>query len=118
MVNDTALTYDSNWFGATGRGLGDFNDDVHHSETVNATAQYTFTGTGVQYLSERNGDMGPVDVYLDNAFVATVDLRVSGPRQSQVVVFERAGLARASHTMRIVNRSTSVGIVDALRITP
>jgi alpha-L-fucosidase 2 len=117
LVNDTEATYDANWFHTTGRGLGDYNDDTHHSTTLNAAAQYTFTGTGVQYVSERNGDMGPVDVYMDNTFQATVDLHVTGARQSQQVVYDKQGLARGTHTIRIVNRSTSVGIVDAFRIT-
>ncbi|MFJ4468318.1 glycosyl hydrolase family 95 catalytic domain-containing protein [Streptomyces sp. NPDC089424] len=118
MVNNTQLTYDANWHLTNGRGYGDYNDDTHHSTTPNAAASYTFTGTGVAYLSERNGDMGPVDVYLDGVLQATVDLRVSGPRQVQQTVWQRGGLTRGTHTLRIVNRSTSVGMVDALRITP
>jgi alpha-L-fucosidase 2 len=117
LVNDTEATYDSNWHQTTARGLGDYNDDTHHSTTIDAVAQYTFTGTGIQLLSERNGDMGPIDVYLDNALQATVDLRITGARQSQQVVFDRQNLARSTHTIKIVNRSTSVGIVDAFRIT-
>ncbi|MFB7273177.1 carbohydrate-binding protein [Streptomyces sp. NPDC056244] len=118
MVNNTSVTYDSNWYLTTGRGYGDYNDDTHHSNTVGATAQYTFTGTGIQYLSERNGDMGTVDVYLDNAFQATVDLRISGARQVQQTVWQKTGLSRGQHTIRVVNRSTAVGMIDAFRITP
>ncbi|MFE2757640.1 hypothetical protein ACFXGA_37125 [Actinosynnema sp. NPDC059335] len=118
MVNNTELTYDGNWHHTTNRGYGDYNDDTHHSTVNGSVAQYTFTGTGVRYYSERNGDMGPVDVYLDGAFQATVNLRADGPRQSQQVVWERSGLARGQHTIRIVNRSTSVGMVDALYIVP
>lgn len=118
MVNNTALTYDNNWHLTTSRGYGDFNDDTHHSNTVDAVASYTFNGTGIQYLSERNGDMGAVDVYLDNVFQATVNLKADGARQVQQVVWEKQGLTRGSHTIRIVNRSTSVGMVDALRVTP
>jgi len=117
LVNNTEGTYDSNWHLTTGRGYGDYNDDTHHSTVVNASASYTFTGTGIQYLSERNGDMGTVDVYLDNAFQATVDLRITGARQVQQVVWQRSGLVRGQHTIRIVNRSTSVGMIDAFRIT-
>ena len=47
LVNDTDLTYDSGWYHTTGRGYGDYNDDTHHTNTVNAAASYTFTGTGV-----------------------------------------------------------------------
>ena len=117
MVNDTELSYDANWYHTTSRGYGDYNDDTHHTTTVGATAQYTFTGTGVEYLSERNGDMGNVDVYIDNGFQANVNLYVSGARQAQQVVYAKTGLANGSHTIRIVNRTTSVAIVDALRIS-
>ncbi|WP_157874475.1 glycoside hydrolase family 95-like protein [Streptomyces sp. AcH 505] len=118
MVNDSAVTYDSNWYSTSARGYGDYNDDTHHSTVVGATAQYTFTGTGIQYLSERNGDMGKVDVYLDNALQSTVDLYVSGARQAQQVVWQKSGLAGGSHTIKVVNKSTSVGMIDAFRITP
>ncbi|GAA2115385.1 glycosyl hydrolase family 95 catalytic domain-containing protein [Actinomadura alba] len=116
MVNDTALTYDANWYQTTNRGYGDYNDDTHHTTTNGAVAQYTFTGTGIEYFSERNGDMGNVDVYLDGAFQANVNLYVSGPRQAQQVVYRRTGLPSGSHTIRIVSRTTSVAIVDALNI--
>jgi alpha-L-fucosidase 2 len=115
-VNDSAATYDSNWYLTTNRGYGDYNDDTHHSTTNGATAQYTFTGTGIQLLSERNGDMGTADVYLDNVLQANVNFYVSGPRQSQQVVFAKAGLSNGSHTIKVVNRSTSVVIIDAFVI--
>lgn len=117
LVNDTDAGYDSNWFATTNRGYGDYNDDTHHSTVVGATANYSFTGTGIQYLAERNGDMGTVDVYLDNTFQATVDLHADGARQVQQVVWQKSGLSAAQHTVRIVNRSTSVGMIDAFRVT-
>ncbi|MET7403187.1 discoidin domain-containing protein [Dactylosporangium sp. NPDC005572] len=117
LVNDTDLTYDAGWYHGTARGYGDYNDDVHHTTVVNAAASYTFTGTGIEYLSERNGDMGNVDVYLDNVFQANVNLFSSGPRQAQAVVWSKTGLSNGQHTIRIVNKTTSVGMVDALRIT-
>ncbi len=41
----------------------------------------------------------------------------SGARQVQQVVWQRSGLPRAQHTIRIVNRSTAVGMIDAFRVT-
>ncbi|GIH09037.1 hypothetical protein Rhe02_71040 [Rhizocola hellebori] len=117
LVNNTSLTYSANWFLTTGRGYGDYNDDTHHTTTVNAEASYTFTGTGVEYLSERFSDMGNVDVYIDGVFQQNVNLFLNGARQAQVVVYSRTGLSNGQHTIRIVNKSTSVAIVDALRIT-
>jgi alpha-L-fucosidase 2 len=116
LVNDTDLTYGANWFQTTARGYGDYNDDTHHTNTVGAEASYTFSGTGVEYLSERFSDMGNVDVYIDNVFQTNVNLNVGGARQAQQVVYSKTGLASGQHTIRIVNKSTSVGMVDALRI--
>ena len=116
LVNDTDLTYGANWYHTTARGYGDYNDDTHHSNTVGAEASYTFTGTGVEYLSERFSDMGNVDVYIDNVFQTNVNLNAGGARQSQQVVYSKTGLTNGQHTIRIVNKTTSVGMVDALRI--
>ncbi|GII58413.1 hypothetical protein Pth03_68020 [Planotetraspora thailandica] len=117
LINDTELTYDANWYQTTARGYGDYNDDTHHTNTVGATATYTFTGTGIDYLSERNGDMGNVDVYIDNVFQTNVNLNVSGGRQVQQVVYSKTGLSNGQHTLKIVNKSTAVGMVDAVRVT-
>lgn len=68
---------------------------------------------GVPRVWPRRSVARPHDV-----FQATVDLRVSGARQVQQTVWQRIGLTQGTHTIRIVNRSTSVGMVDALRITP
>jgi alpha-L-fucosidase 2 len=117
LINDTELTYDSNWYQTTARGYGDYNDDTHHTNTVGATATYTFTGTGIDYLSERHSDMGNVDVYIDNVFQTNVNLNVSGGRQVQQVVYSKTGLSNGQHTLKIVNKATAVGMVDAVRVT-
>ncbi|GLX99172.1 hypothetical protein [Herbidospora sp. NBRC 101105] len=116
LVNNTELTYDANWHLTTGRGYGDYNDDTHHSTTVNAAATYTFTGTGIEILSERFSDMGNVDVYIDNVFQQNVNLYQSGARQAQQVVYSKTGLSNGQHTLRVVNKTTSVGMIDALRV--
>jgi hypothetical protein len=115
--NDSAATYDSNWYLTTNRGYGDYNDDTHHTSTNGAAAQFTFTGTGIQLLSERNGDMGNADIYLDGVLQQNVNFYVSGARQAQQVVYSKTGLASGSHTIRIVSRSTSVVIVDAFKVS-
>ncbi|WP_439658751.1 hypothetical protein ACSHWB_41245 [Lentzea sp. HUAS TT2] len=60
----------------------------------------------------------PAAVLAGASFQATVDLRATGNHQVQQVVWERSGLTRAQHTIRIVNRGTSAGMIDAYRITP
>ncbi|WP_225446129.1 glycosyl hydrolase family 95 catalytic domain-containing protein [Paenibacillus rhizovicinus] len=119
LVNDDAsagFAYGSGWNNSDGRGLGDYNDDIHYAVTNGATAEYTFTGTGIDYYSEKNSDMGNVDVYIDNAFKANVNLNVSGSRQVQQVVYSITGLASGSHTIRIVSKTAQVASIDAFKV--
>ncbi|MFD0746595.1 protein kinase [Phytohabitans flavus] len=118
MVNDTDLTYEPYWPASTKRTYGDYMGDVHYSKQAGATATYDFRGTGVEFLTERNDDMGMVDVYIDGAFQATVNLKVPGSRQAAQVVFRKKGMPEGHHTIRIVNKSNTLGMVDALRIFP
>lgn len=118
IANNDLVTYGAGWSLSSNRGLGDYQNDVHYTTTAGATAQYTFIGTGVQYLAERNGDEGSVDVYLDGVLQSTVNLNVTGPRQVAQVVFEKTGLANGSHTIKVVNRTAGrVAMIDGFKVT-
>ena len=117
MVNDDALTYGSGWAHATGRSdIGDYHSDVTYTTTPGATAEYTFYGKGFQLLSELNNDQGSLDVYIDGTLAGTANEHNNGPRLAQQTVFQRSGLSLGTHTIKLVNKTTSVGMVDALRI--
>ncbi len=117
MVNNTELSFaGGKWSLFGNRGLGDHENDISCTMIDGASASYEFTGTGVDYLSELNPDEGKVDVYLDGAFQQTVNLKAGPPREVQQVVFRRSGLARGKHTIKIVNKGTTLGMIDALRI--
>ena len=116
-VNDTSLTYTGNWDYFPNRNLGDHGNDVTVSSAVDATAEYSFVGTGVAYLTEMNGDEGSVDVYLDGAFQRNIDLHATPPRRSQQVVFKKFNLNNSKHTIKIVIKGPRIGMIDALEIT-
>jgi hypothetical protein len=116
MVNSTAMTFSGQWQYFGSRGFGDYGDDVNGTWAAGVSASYTFTGTGVDYLSEVNPDQGTVEVYLDGKHEATVDLKGGPPRKAQQVVFSRSGLSAGKHTVKIVNTGVSLGMIDALRI--
>ncbi|MFD0671139.1 glycoside hydrolase family 95-like protein [Cohnella sp. GCM10027633] len=118
-VNDDAssgFNYGSGWFNSDNRGLGDYNDDIHYATTSGATAEFAFTGTGIDYIGERHSDMGNVDLYIDNVFQANVNLNVGGGRQVQQVLFSKTGLANGSHTIKIVSKNAQVAAIDAFKI--
>ena len=115
-INNTnaAVTYYGTWNYSAGRGLGDYKDDVHFTQTNNDSCTITFKGIGVDYITERNSDEGNVDIYIDGVLISTVNC--SNPsRQVQQVVFHR-DLASGTHTLRAVKRSGAYMLFDALRI--
>ncbi len=69
-VNDTSpgITYGGAWDYSSSRGLGDYQDDVHYTQAAGNYAQYTFTGTGIEYVTELDTSEGNVDIYLDGVY--------------------------------------------------
>ena len=113
-INDTSasITYSSGWTYGTNRNLGDYNNDVHYTTGASNYAQFTFTGTGIQYITETYTDEGNVDVYLDGTYQTTVNCN-SSTRQSQAVVYSNTGLSAGSHTIKVVKNSGTYMLVDA-----
>lgn len=70
--DDPQIVYTGSWGRSTGRGLGDFEDDVHYTETNGDFFEYSFVGTGVDYVTETHSSQGDVDIYLDREFKKTV----------------------------------------------
>ncbi|MFF5077488.1 X2-like carbohydrate binding domain-containing protein [Actinoplanes sp. NPDC000266] len=115
---DTGIAYAGTWSQSTGRGLGDYNDNVHYTERNGDSFQYTFTGTGVSYVTEMDSSQGEVDIYLDGTFVKTVNTgREQGqPRLSQQAVFSVNDLPNGSHTLMAVKKSGSFMLLDRIDV--
>jgi hypothetical protein len=117
-VNDTdpGITYSAGWSYSSGRGYGDYQSDVHYTSGTNNYAQYTFTGTGVEYITETYSDEGNVEIYIDGTYQTTVNCN-SATRQAQAVVYSNTGLAAGSHTIKIVKNSGTYTLLDAFAYT-
>ncbi|MFD0692668.1 discoidin domain-containing protein [Paenibacillus sp. GCM10027628] len=113
-VNDTDsnIVYNGSWSYSGGRSFGDYQDDVHYTMTNNDSVQYTFTGRGVDYITEKNSDQGQVDIYIDGAYQTTVDCS-SSTRIAQQLVYSITGLASGTHTIKVVKKTGTYMLVDA-----
>lgn len=117
--NDPGLVYAGSWNYNAGRNLGDYQDDVQWSEHDGDSVSYTFVGTGIDYATELDSGNGRVDVYLDGAYVTTVDTwrDPSQPREAQQIAYSSGALADGTHTLKLVKKSGSYMIVDRFDIT-
>lgn len=116
---DAGISYSGGWGQSGGRGFGDYKDDVHYAETDGSSFQYTFSGTGIDYVTELDESQGDVDVYLDGQLQKTVSTgRDAGqPRLVQQAVWSVSGLSNGSHTLRVVKKSGGYMLLDKLDVT-
>jgi hypothetical protein len=86
------------------------------SEVPGASARLRFEGTGVWATVLRGPEMGRAELWIDGAFLRTVDLYAASPGSSRLDV--ASGLADASHVVRLVvvgtHRAASTGSAVAL----
>ncbi|WP_059044476.1 X2-like carbohydrate binding domain-containing protein [Paenibacillus rubinfantis] len=113
--NDSGIRYTGSWNRSTGRNFGDYQDDVHFAEQNGDSLEYTFKGTGIQYITEIDPAQGEVDVYLDGAFVGTVDTHADA-RQPMQAVYSVSGLSDSLHTIKLVKKSGRFMLLDAFKV--
>jgi hypothetical protein len=84
----------------------DFRGSESHTAQAGNSAEFTFTGTGVQYVGMTQPNMGKVDVYLDGT-LAQSDIDAYAPSVTkQVVLFRKTDLPVGSHTIKVVCKGT------------
>ncbi|MFC0435255.1 right-handed parallel beta-helix repeat-containing protein [Kutzneria buriramensis] len=118
-LNDTdwRATYTGSWGYQNGRPTGDLAGDVHYTSTNGDSFSYTFTGTGIQVLSETNSDEGTADVYVDGVKTQTVNASTS-ERLAQQALASVTGLARGQHTIKLVKTGGDYMLVDGVTVIP
>ncbi|MFD5922792.1 glycoside hydrolase family 2 TIM barrel-domain containing protein [Kitasatospora sp. NPDC058201] len=97
------IVYTGPWTHAdrsAGYTAGDLFDTESWTNTAGATAQLTFTGTGVDFYSAMNTNLGIVKVYIDGTLASTIDL-YKGWRVPAQMVFSSGPLAYGQHTIKV-----------------
>ncbi|MFF3967380.1 RICIN domain-containing protein [Streptomyces griseorubiginosus] len=105
-VDDKAagVTYSGTW--SNWNDTKDMNGSENFTSTAGNYAQFSFTGSGVRYLSMTQPNMGKVDVYIDGTLAqAGIDAYASTVTK-QVPLFEKTDLAAGPHTIKVVCTGT------------
>jgi hypothetical protein len=117
--NDTDGSYSAKWSYERDRNVGDYHNDAHVTTSQGEYVDFTFTGRGIEVLSEKNSDLGEVEVLLDGVSRGTFSLyQAPMPRLYQVEFYRNMNLTNRTHTLRIVNKAPdgTPCIIDGFRI--
>ncbi|MEU4191943.1 X2-like carbohydrate binding domain-containing protein [Kribbella sp. NPDC026611] len=117
--NNPLITYSGSWNYSSGRGLGDYQDDVQWTEGNGDSFSYSFVGNGVDYVTETDPGQGDVDIYIDGQFKQTVSTYLDpaqGHNKPQQVVYSISDLPNGNHTIRAVKKSGQFMLLDKLNI--
>lgn len=126
--DDPRVTYDGTWYDLNGRDPRhkDHYQDIHETWEKDARAVVRFTGTGIDYITEKDDRAGPLVVRVDDQvytppFVdpskdengVTVNLREDGGH----TVWSVDNLKYGKHTLVIRNREADKRtVIDAFRV--
>ncbi|CAI6023009.1 X2-like carbohydrate binding domain-containing protein [Cohnella sp. JJ-181] len=114
--DDAGVQYSGSWNDSDNRGFGDYSNDVHWTEGNGNSFQFTFKGTGIDYITEKEGAQGNVDIYLDGALQGAADTHGDGGRSVQQTVYRIDGLDGETHTLKGVKQSGGYALLDALKV--
>jgi Transglycosylase SLT domain len=96
---NAAIDYTGTWKNATYAGYA--GDHVRYATSAGASATLTFTGRKVTWYSPAGPTRGKAKVYVDGAYVRTVNLH-RGSFKARVATFRTSWSASGTHTLRIV----------------
>ncbi len=118
VVNDSALdasNYLGSWEYQTNRPPGDYDGDAHTTANNGDSVQYTFFGTGLSVISEKNANEGNVAISLDGVYQATVDCR-NAARLPQQTIYSLNHLPLQHHTVTLTKLDGAAMLLDAFLV--
>lgn len=115
--NNSAITYTGSWSVSSGRGNGDYNDDVHTTSSVGSSFSLSFNGNYVAMPGPLAKADGSVDIYLDGVFQKTISTTLASSSADdyypQQLVYEAYDLSSGSHILKGVFKGPGSLQIDA-----
>ena len=116
-ASDPRIRYQGLWFPWATTAAGDPGTAPRATLSRGATAEITFTGTGIEYLADKSAAQGRATILLDGAFAGTASLQVNDfPILLGVSVYHNHHLTSGPHTLRIVNEGAGTINLAGFRV--
>jgi hypothetical protein len=121
MINDTdpAIRYSKGWQAVAQASSRDYQKDYHLTRSPGATAEYRFSGSGLEIWTGKNQSNGSFDVLIDGKPAGTIDTKLRNFQYSgfvQVPVFRIENLTPGDHEVKIIVKGDGNVAFDAFRI--
>ncbi|MCA0753764.1 hypothetical protein KP806_01790 [Paenibacillus sp. N4] len=113
--DDTGISYKGAWQYSRNRGLGDYKDDVHYTEKDNDYFEFTFKGTGIELITEKDPSQGDMDIYIDGEFKQTISTYNESKQASQAV-YSINGLTDGTHVIKAVKKNGYYMLLDQFKV--
>ncbi|MGD0911819.1 MAG: DUF4185 domain-containing protein [Terracidiphilus sp.] len=114
---NSEIKYNGLWFAWTTSENAAVSDLPQATQSKGASAEFSFTGTGIDYVGEKTAGMGDADIFLDGEEQGTVSLMVDDfPLLLGVALYSKRGLVRGKHTLKIVCASVARINLEGFRV--
>ncbi|TAN31602.1 hypothetical protein EPN29_13185 [bacterium] len=117
--NAAGVTYSgAGWVYSPNRGYGDYQDDLHYTQSNGDSVTFNFSGSGIQYIGELYPGFGTANVSVDGGIPTSVSASNTGTgRIAQWTIYASQGLTNGAHTITITKTSGTYATVDAFIVT-
>lgn len=120
---DSSISYTGVW--SPYSNSSNYMGTESFSNEAGASAEFTFNGTSIAFISALQPNHGYVDVYLDGELVAPNMDGYAATTSKQQILFEKDGLTPGEHVIKVVVKgeknsqsSNTFGMIDAFRYMP
>ncbi|WP_434354984.1 hypothetical protein NF212_09505 [Parasalinivibrio latis] len=116
--NDSiGINYVGAWTEASNRTEGDYNNDVHYTQTNGDYFEYTFYGYGIDVVMPLNQSYGDFEVFIDNVSQGVYTANNgSSAYTAQQYTFSNRNLPLGQHTIRVVKLNGLFMQLDKLHV--
>ena len=105
-ASDSEIQYTGMWFPWTTVRDATRSDLPRATQSKGASAEFSFTGTGIDYIGEKTVGLGDVDIFLNGEHQGTTSLFVDDfPVLLGVTLYSKQGLPGGKHTLKLVCHS-------------
>jgi hypothetical protein len=116
-ASDSEIQYTGMWFPWTTTPGAAGIDLPRATQSKGASAEFSFTGTGIDYVGEKTIGLGDVDIFLDGEHQVTKSLLVDDfPVLLGITLYSKQGLSGGKHTLKLVCHSDARINLEGFRI--